>query len=77
MIGSALHRDWLSVLSLMGTLRHLHLVRVDNQECEPFGPYHRLRLEVPIQEGSRSLATDTFMSNHVISTVALIGLSKS
>jgi hypothetical protein len=29
---------------------------------------------VPIQEGSRSLATDKIMSNHVISTVALIGL---
>ena len=31
-------------------------------------------LDVPIQEGSRSLATDKMTANHVISTVDLIGL---
>ena len=38
---------------------------------------HRFTLEVPIQEGSRSLATDEITSNHAISTVALIVLIMS
>ena len=44
-----------------------------HQECEPFGCCHRIALEAPFQEGSMSLATDKITSNHVISTVALIG----
>ena len=44
------------------------------RKFKPLGCCHRVTLEVPIQEGSRSLATDKIMSNHIISTVALIGL---
>jgi hypothetical protein len=44
------------------------------RKFKPLGCCHRVTVEVPIQEGSRSLATDTIMSNHVISTIALIGL---
>jgi hypothetical protein len=63
--------DWLSVLSLMGTLLH-HQVKF-----KPLGCCHRVTLEVPIEEGSRSLATDKMTSNHVISTVVGIGLIMS
>ena len=44
------------------------------REFKPLGSCHRVILEVPIQEVSRSLATDKMTSNNVISTVALIGL---
>ena len=48
--------------------------------CHSWGHYvtakskGRARNFKPIQEGSRSLATDKMTSNHVIFTVALIGL---
>ena len=44
---------------------------------QPFGSYRRVILQVPFQEGSRSLATDKITSNHVISTVAFTGLIMS
>ena len=45
--------------------------------AEPLGFCHRVTLEMPIQEGSRSLATYKMMSNQVICTVALIELIMS
>ena len=47
------------------------------RQFKPLGCCHRVTLEVHIQEGSRSLATDKMKSNHVICTVALIGLIMS
>ena len=44
------------------------------RKFKTLGCCHRVTLERPIQEGSRSLATDKTTSNHIISTVALIGL---
>jgi hypothetical protein len=43
------------------------------RKFKPLGCCHRVTLEVPIQVGSQSLATDNMTSNHVKSTVALIG----
>ena len=68
-----LRHDWLSVLSLMGTLQNLQ----GELGCSnTLGCCHRFTLEVPVQEGPRSLATDK-MSNHVIAILALIGLIMS
>ena len=44
------------------------------RKFKPLGCCHRVILEVPIHEGSKSLATDKMTSNHVICTAALIGL---
>ena len=46
------------------------------ENSSPFGAA-MVTLEVPIQEGSSSLATYRITSNHVISTEALIGLIMS
>jgi hypothetical protein len=47
------------------------------KKFKPFGCCNRVALEVPIQEGSRSLDRNKMTSNHIISTVALIGLIMS
>ena len=73
-----LSRDWLSVLSLMGTPPYITAKSKGKARIfKPLGCCHRVTLEVPIQEGSRSLATDKITSNHIICTVALIGLIMS
>ena len=65
-------RDWLSVLSLMETLRHRKNLQGELGSSNPLGCCHRFTVEeVPVQEDSRSLATDRMTSNHVIYTVAL------
>jgi hypothetical protein len=66
MIGSVLCHLWGHYI--IGKFKSL--VRVDILSFNPLGPA-RVILQVPFQEGSRSLATDKITSNHIICSVAL------